>query len=70
MPKIEESALFLKTKKALQEIQKNIPRLTQGERATLEVLLDKDALEGLRESADDLKRGRTVTLEELKKRSV
>ncbi len=62
-----ESALFIKTKKALTELQKNIPRLSDGERATLEVLLDKEALAGLKESMDDVKHGRTFTLDEVKK---
>ena len=67
MIKKNNTALFEKTAKALRELQKNIPKLSEGEKATLELLLDKEALEGLKESAKDIKNGRVVTLDELKR---
>lgn len=66
MIKKSGTALFEKTAKALRELQKNIPKLTEGEKATLELLLDKEALKGLKESAEDIKKGRVSTLDELR----
>ena len=60
-------SLFDKTVKALRELQRNIPKLTEGEKATLEIMFDKEVLEGLRESAEDVKHGRIISWEDLKK---
>ena len=67
MIKKGNTALFEKTAKALRELQKNLPKLSAGEKATLELMLDKEALQGLKESAEDIKHGRIISFEDFKK---
>ncbi len=60
-------SLFDKTVKALRELQRNIPKLTEGEKATLEIMFDEKMQEALKESAEDIKHGRIISWEDIKK---
>lgn len=58
---------FKETVKAFRILQKNIPKLTEGEKATLEIMFDKKTLKGLKKSAEDVKHGRLISWEDIKK---
>ena len=60
-------SLFDRTVKAFRELKRNIPKLTEGEKATLEIMFDKKMQKALKESAEDVKHGRIISWEDLKK---
>ena len=51
----------------MDKIKRLLPKLTESEKLTLELLSDEEAMATLKESLKDAKAGRTVSLEEAKK---
>ena len=66
MKKPETTLTFQEAEKAIKTIKTIIPKLSQGEKATLELILDEDAQNAISQSAEDFERGDVLTLEELK----
>ena len=54
-----------KAKNAIKEIKKVFPRLSDSEKTTLELLLDKATVSALDKSIKEAKRGEVVSLDEL-----
>ncbi|MEK7114856.1 MAG: hypothetical protein AAB847_00640 [Patescibacteria group bacterium] len=66
MKKPETTLTFQEAEKAIKTIKTIIPKLSEGEKATLELILDEDAQNAISQSAEDFERGDVLTLEELK----
>lgn len=59
--------VFKEATKAINKIKATIPQLTESEKATLELLLDREAQVAILKSREEIKRGNFITLDELKK---
>lgn len=53
--------------KAIEKIKKIIPKLSEGEKATLELLLDKESQGHITKSIEDARRGNVISWEDIKK---
>ena len=56
-----------KASDAVQKIKKIVSSLDESEKATLELLLDKEAQEHIKKSKQNFERGEFITLDEFKK---
>lgn len=60
------SSALKKAQGAIQSIKRLIPKLSEAEIATLELMLDKNAQKNIAQSIADAKSGKFATLDELK----
>ena len=60
------SITFQEAEKAIKIIKTIIPKLSEAEKATLELMLDEEAQKNISEGAEDFKKGDFLTLEELR----
>lgn len=67
MIKQKTSVAFKEATKAISKIKSIIPKLTESEKETLEILLDKESRTHLLESLKDAKRGNVISWEEAMK---
>lgn len=67
MEKQEISPAFKEATKAIDKIKAVIPKLTESEKATIELLLDEESRNHLAESIKDAKKGNTVSWEDAMK---
>lgn len=67
MNKSTSSITFGKTKKAVETLLENVNKLSEGEKATIELLLDKETQKHLKASIEDARKGNLVSWEEVKK---
>lgn len=56
-----------KAEKAIAQVKKIITQLDEADKATLALLLDKEAQKNIARSREEIKRGEFMTLEEFKK---
>lgn len=61
------SIAFEETRTAIEKIKRNISKLTESEKATIELLLDKEAQENLNLSLKDAEEGNLISWEDIKK---
>jgi hypothetical protein len=64
MEKQKVSTAFQQATKAVEKIRSVLPKLTESEKATLEILLDEESRNHLAQSLKDAKEGNTVSWEE------
>ncbi len=64
MEKQKVSPAFQQATKAVEKIRSVLPKLTESEKATLEILLDEESRNHLAQSLKDAKEGNTVSWEE------
>jgi hypothetical protein len=67
MEKQKVSPAFQQVSKAVEKIRSVLPKLTESEKATLEILLDEESRNHLAQSLKDAKGGNTVSWEEAMK---
>ena len=63
--KEKKNPAFADAEKAVKQIKRIIPKLSDSEIATLELLLDKEAMLDLQQSLKDVKKGRVIPLEKV-----
>lgn len=64
---VKNSSALKEAEKAIDRIKRIIPKLSEGERATLELILDEEAQKQISKSQREIKGGEFITLEEFKK---
>lgn len=67
MDEQKTSIAFKEATKAINKIKSIIPKLTDSEKATIELLLDEESRKHLAESLKDAKRGNIVSWEDAMK---
>ncbi|MEK7115186.1 MAG: hypothetical protein AAB847_02400 [Patescibacteria group bacterium] len=61
------SIAFEETRTAIEKIKKNVSKLTESEKATIELLLDKEAQNNLAASLKDAREGNLISWDSIKK---
>ncbi len=67
MPAKITTTNFVEAKRAVNKIKQLLPKLTESEKLTLELLLDQEAMDNLEKSLKDAKAGRIISLDEAKR---